>query len=211
MSLIIEKFIEQYKREFDYYEKISYDASKIIEESLVNKGIKAIVTSRAKDPVSLLEKLKLKDNNNPIPYKSLSIIRKDIKDLSGVRIALYFPSDKEKINGLIEESFIIKDKKVHPENDSSLYGATHYLVQFKKNNKNIRFCNSIIEIQVASVLMHARAEVEHDLNYKEKSGDISNEEKNILVKINDIVMKGENELEELAKGNKRKKTKTKKI
>jgi hypothetical protein len=63
----------------------------------------------------------------------------------------------------------------------------------------LRSCDTIFEIQVASVLMHAWSEVEHDLVYKPLSGSLSEEELAILDQINGLVMSGEIALELLQK------------
>lgn len=48
-----------------------------------------------------------------------------------------------------------------------------------------------LEIQVASVLMHAWSEVEHDLVYKPLQGTLSDEELSILDELNGLVLSGE--------------------
>lgn len=60
-----------------------------------------------------------------------------------------------------------------------------------------RYGESPVEIQVASVLMHAWSEVEHDLIYKPISGQVSLDERSILDGINGIVLSGEVFLERL--------------
>lgn len=54
-----------------------------------------------------------------------------------------------------------------------------------------------VEIQVASVLMHAWAEVEHDLVYKPLSGELSLDEYSVLDELNGLVLAGELALERL--------------
>ena len=67
-----------------------------------------------------------------------------------------------------------------------------------------RYCRARIEIQVASVLMHAWSEVEHDLIYKPLQGTLSKEELAILDELNGLVLAGEIALERLqAAGNER--------
>lgn len=60
-----------------------------------------------------------------------------------------------------------------------------------------RYAEAPIEIQVASVLIHAWAEVEHDLVYKPMSGQLSDEEYAILDELNGLVLAGEIALERL--------------
>jgi hypothetical protein len=48
-------------------------------------------------------------------YRNAEDIRKDIVDLAGVRIAVYFPSDKEKIEKIIRDAFTDIDYRVLPQ------------------------------------------------------------------------------------------------
>ncbi len=60
-----------------------------------------------------------------------------------------------------------------------------------------RYAQTLVEVQVASVLMHAWAEVEHDLEYKPETGDLSVDEQAILDEINGLGITGEIALERL--------------
>jgi hypothetical protein len=60
-----------------------------------------------------------------------------------------------------------------------------------------RYSDARIEIQVASVLMHAWSEVEHDLVYKPLQGHLSEAEYAILDELNGLVLAGEIALERL--------------
>ena len=63
------------------------------------------------------------------------------------------------------------------------YWAAHYRVHLRDtslNDAQKRYGQARIEIQVASVLMHAWAEVEHDLVYKPQQGTLSEDEYAIL-------------------------------
>lgn len=82
------------------------------------------------------------------------------------------------------------------------YWANHYRVQLKEDElseSEIRYGAAKVEIQVASVLMHAWAEVEHDLVYKPLAGDLSEDEYAILDELNGLVLTGEIALERLQK------------
>ena len=203
---VIENFIKQYEKEYDFYRQLARIANEIIEDKINDRALKAIVSHRAKRIDRLREKLY--DRHKKKNYKSKRSIEKDIVDLAGVRIALYFPSDKNIIDELIEDSFKIVERKEFPENPHkpkpnkrfSGYWATHYRVKIKKNDDLIeRFTKTVFEIQVASVLMHAWAEVEHDLVYKPYSGKLHEDELAILDEINGLVMAGEIALERLQK------------
>lgn len=200
---IIDDFIKQYNKEFDYYQKLSQIVASKIEDQLFKRGIKAIVTHRAKRPDRLKDKLVKR--NEEKKYKTVEDIYADIVDLAGIRVSLYFPSEREIIDEVINELFsVVKTKKFPNEAHTpkyekrfSGYWATHYRVKLKEDSLTKRYLETVAEIQVASVLMHAWSEVEHDLVYKPFSGNLSKEELAILDEINGLVLSGEIALERL--------------
>lgn len=132
----------------------------------------------------------------------------DIVDLAGVRVALYFPGEQEQVDKLIFQLFNqLEDKKTFREEDDakrdkrfSGYSAVHYRVQLKEQDLgelDKRYAKARIEIQVASVLMHAWSEVQHDLVYKQLGGDLSDQERAILDQLNGLVIAGEISLQML--------------
>ncbi|HBF77145.1 MAG TPA: hypothetical protein DEF85_04670 [Clostridiaceae bacterium] len=212
---VIDEFLQQYVKEVDFYEKAAKICAEICESELEREGIRAIVTHRAKRIDRLKDKLiKRNERKN---YSSIDDIYKDIVDLAGVRIAIYFPDDKIKIDKFIKAKFKIKQIKEFPQsknceekvsNDGkykkvfSGYHATHYRINLKPQTGSIedaKYGQANIEIQVASVLMHAYAEVEHDLVYKPLSGELSYDEYEILDEINGLVLSGELALKRLQK------------
>ncbi|TLV00358.1 GTP pyrophosphokinase [Dyadobacter luticola] len=200
---IIDDFIRQYNKEFDYYQKLCQIVASKIEDQLFKRGIKAIVTHRAKKPDRLKDKL-LKRNEEK-NYGTVEAIYSDIIDLAGIRVSLYFPSEREIIDEVINDLFHVEKTKKFPltphipkhDKRFSGYWATHYRVRLKKENLTLRYIDTIAEIQIASVLMHAWSEVEHDLVYKPFSGKLSKEELAILDEINGLVLSGEIALERL--------------
>lgn len=200
---VIDDFIRQYNKEFDYYQKLSQIVANKIEDQLFKRGLKAIVTYRAKRPDRLKDKLVKR--NEEKQYKTVEDIFKDIVDLAGIRVSLYFPSEREIIDEIINELFHIEKTKNFPSaahtpkytKRFSGYWASHYRVKLKEESLTKRYLDTLAEIQVASVLMHAWSEVEHDLVYKPFSGDLSKEELAILDEINGLVLTGEIALERL--------------
>lgn len=107
---IIDDFIRQYNKEFDFYQKLSQIVASKIEDQIIKRGIKAIVTHRAKRSDRLNDKLM--ERNKEMNYKTIEEIYKDIVDLAGIRVALYFPSEREIIDEIINELFnVIRTKK----------------------------------------------------------------------------------------------------
>jgi ppGpp synthetase/RelA/SpoT-type nucleotidyltranferase len=209
---IIDIFIKNYRRQFDFYQKVSQLCAQQCEAGLDSLGIKAIVTYRAKRPDKLEAKLRKKTEEGKI-YKTEEDIYDDILDIAGTRIALYFPADQDEIGRFIESQFErikpikkfpgdTKSEKKVPKKRFSGYSATHYIVNLRKSTLSAsqqRYSNTPTEIQIASVLMHAWAEVEHDLIYKPAHGTLSDDEYAILDELNGLVMSGEIALERLQK------------
>jgi ppGpp synthetase/RelA/SpoT-type nucleotidyltranferase len=203
----IEQFISRYRREFDFYDQTARLAAQLLERSLQAAGIRAIVTARAKSAVRLEEKVR--QRNKAKHYKSVDDIYADIVDLAGVRVALYFPGERNQVGKIITQLFYQDETpKSFPENSKQLtyksrfsgYWATHYRVRHRDaslGDAQKRYADARIEIQVASVLMHAWAEVNHDLVYKPMQGDLSEDEYAILDELNGMVITGEIALERL--------------
>lgn len=200
---VIDAFIKNYEHEVDFYQECAALAQDKLDQALQEAGIKAVVSARAKRPNRLQKKLVKRDPKKH--YKTFRDIYDDIIDLAGVRVALYLPADQEDVGKIIEQVFQpVRPPKHFPEDrdpgDSLGYVATHYLVHLRPNalrRKELRYADTQIEVQVASVLMHAWAEVTHDLIYKPEKGQLTQEEMNILRDLNDLVQAGEAQLEKL--------------
>lgn len=201
---LITLFVSQYRREYDFYYELARLVSQECDALAAENGIRAIVTFRAKSPDRLEEKLRQREVTKK--YQTEEDIRTDIVDLSGVRIALYFPGDRAKIAVLLRNAFVIDQEKQFPDKPKATadrfdgYHAEHYRIRLRPDalpEVQRRYGGNLVEIQVASVLMHAWSEVEHDLNYKQLSGQVSQEERSILDGINGIVLAGEVFLERL--------------
>lgn len=208
MDELMKKFLVQYEKEFDFYEMAGRIAAQQLENRLRASGIRAIVTSRAKKPDRLEDKIIKRHKEKK--YTSIENIYEDIVDLTGIRVALYFPGERNEVDKIIHDQFMhLQAPKVfsgttNPSYNKrfSGYWATHYRVQLKpslQDELQNRYCKAKIEIQVASVLMHAWSEVEHDLVYKPIQGSISESENAILDEINGLVLTGEIALERLQK------------
>lgn len=204
---VTDDFLARYFREFDYYQEAARLCAELCERDLEQNGIRAIVTYRAKRPERLRDKVE--SRNQDKNYQTVDAIYSDIVDLAGVRIALYFPGDVDEVEQLITTRFAIAQTKQFPK-DSGLpkynkarfsgYAAKHYRVRLSANKLSevqARYAEAQIEIQVASVLVHAWAEVNHDLAYKPLSGQLSEDEYAILDELNGIVLAGEIALERL--------------
>ncbi len=141
-------------------------AARQLESALQAAGIRAIVTSRAKAPGRLKSKVLIRNSRRAVPYKNMREIYEDIADLCGVRVSLYFPGDRDKADSLINDLFTLLETKQFPEQSKapsynkrfSGYWANHYRAHMREESldrSQKKYTTARIEIQVASVLMHA--------------------------------------------------------
>ncbi|KAK7415432.1 hypothetical protein QQX98_005883 [Neonectria punicea] len=224
---LINRFVQKYKTEHGFYVTIATLAEDRCRRVLDDLGIRAIVTSRAKDPSRVSAKLKMRMVKKG--YQNEDDILNDLIDLAGVRVALYFPSQQLAAVKLLGENFNVRETKQHPEiatvqtpasgqsqagdiepagdlvssadtpytNEFAGYRATHLRVELGDKVQdlpidiNVESTTAMIEIQVASLLMHAWSEVNHDLAYKTLNGTPSDGELRILDGINGLVRTGE--------------------
>lgn len=125
------------------------------------------VACRLKSRDSLKRKIARPEKN----YRTLS----DVTDLCGVRVITYLKSDIERVAAVIEREFKVDgrrsiDRRAFAEPDRFGYASMHYVVSFKNDRLRLReyaaYKGRVAEIQVRSIIMHAWAEIEHDLGYK---------------------------------------------
>lgn len=105
-----------HNKNYRYYKNLAQYVRNECEE-FVRSRFDANITFRAKPAESLKRKLMERDKWKA--YKTEADIRDDIVDFSGVRIALYFPHHKARVNSFLEKTYDFdpndpKDKIEHP-------------------------------------------------------------------------------------------------
>jgi ppGpp synthetase/RelA/SpoT-type nucleotidyltranferase len=206
----IHDYIVEYGEKVDYYLEVAKACKEQCETLLERNGIRNMTTYRAKRPDRLEQKLLKRSREGR--YTNLEDNIRDIPDLAGVRIALYFPGDHAKAVDLVKDNFSIRLIRTFPESAPlpfkplptnrrfAGYAATHVRLHLKPESLHPgkeRYARAPIELQIASVLMHAWAEVEHDLVYKPFEGNLSDQELALLDQVNGLVMAGEIALQQL--------------
>lgn len=200
---LIKECGDRYSREHDRFQKMAevvyqkcYD---IVHKKLT---VRATVQRRAKAPKSFIDKLRKDEHRNR--YDSVDQVFSGISDLAGVRVATYLESDRQQVVEEIRKAFVgigaeepvieQKDRDEHGRH----YRATHCQVflpdeDLTGSNENLR--GTTCEIQVCSLLAHVFNEIEHDLQYKPLSGDLSQPEREfidqlgLLTKAGDLTIK----------------------
>ncbi|WP_072376511.1 RelA/SpoT domain-containing protein [Hyphomicrobium sp. NDB2Meth4] len=212
LESLLTDFIGRYARERDHYLKAAQLCQQTCEVLIGRPGIRAMVTSRAKEIPKLRDKVVRRHQSKN--YKTVADIESDIVDRAGVRIALYFPGDRDAVSKLLREHFVVAVEKNFPRDAEPVatskrfsgYHASHFRLRLKEDSlgKNEKaYAQALIEVQLGSVLMHAWSEVDHDLTYKPTTGALSEDELAILDQINGLVLAGEIALERLQKSSER--------
>lgn len=193
---LIEETVKRYIREYDRYKKLAdivFDICQIIVEK--NLTVRATVQHRAKSPTSLTEKLRKSSK-----YQTVNSVFDGISDLAGVRIITYQETDRPKVVEEIRRTFIGKgNDKIRIEvkdkngDNGKYYKATHCQValpsEYLIDNLNLK--NTTCEIQVCSLLSHVYNEIEHDLQYKPRKGNLSKDEKLLIDQLGLITKSGD--------------------
>ena len=204
---LIREFLEDYRGKISHFEHLAQTCAFQCESALKRQGLRVLVTSRAKRLDSLASKVENRAQEKN--YQTIDEIYEDIIDLAGVRIALFFPGDREEVDRFIHSHFNVDNVKDFPEALSHPgayqkrflgYVGRHYRLYLKPETlspEQQHLTQYVIEVQVGSVLMHAWAEVEHDLVYKSTGGFLSYDEYAILDELNGLMHEGEIALERL--------------
>jgi ppGpp synthetase/RelA/SpoT-type nucleotidyltranferase len=166
--------LDAYQGVRQQYQDCAEAAESVLKAALEAANIQVhTLESRAKDPESFARKASLPSEQDPGQPKYPNPLRQ-ITDLAAVRVITFLLDDVEKVNAQVEEQFhvlekvnksglLVKDEKLG-------YHSVHYLVGFTAQRLSMpeyaRHRALIIEIQVRTILQHAWAEIEHDIQYK---------------------------------------------
>jgi GTP pyrophosphokinase len=130
-----------------------------------------MVESRAKDVPSFEGKISR-------PGKSYIDPLKEITDLCGCRVILYYQDDVDRVAEAIRAEFLISEENLSRqphllEVDRFGYLSAHYIVSVGKARTNLTewrpYADLVAEIQVRTVIQHAWSAVSHALQYKQEA------------------------------------------
>ena len=166
--------IEEYLRVRPRYEAFAQAVREILAQALRAADITVnSVDARAKEPESLGTKAEAPSENDPQEPKYRSPLD-EITDLAGVRIITFFPRTVGSVGACIREEFEVLE---HTDLNRTLlqeerfgYQSEHYLVRLSSKRTALPeyepHRDLVAEVQVRTILQHAWAEIEHDIQYK---------------------------------------------
>lgn len=169
---MIDAHLNLYRERRPTYEALSQEIKRIIDVSFKQIKIKChSVDARSKEIESFETKArKIKEDGNPRYSEPL----KQITDLAGVRVIVYTIDDIRIVNEFIDKSFDVVEKRdvgeERIEQGQFGYQSVHYLTKLPDARLILpdysHYKEMICEVQVRTVLQHAWAEMEHNIQYK---------------------------------------------
>ncbi len=166
--------VEAYRRVRPSYEDFSNSVKEILVQALRARDIAVnSVDSRAKDPETFGTKAATPSEDAPGTPKYPKPLE-DITDLAGVRIITFFPSTVAMVGACISEEFEVIEhtdlNQARLEEERFGYQSEHYLVKLNSTRAMLPeyepHRDLVAEVQVRTILQHAWAEIEHDIQYK---------------------------------------------
>jgi putative GTP pyrophosphokinase len=165
----VDILVQEYENIRPLHEQFTKRLAELLKTLLSDARIRIhTLESRTKEVSSFREKLTR-------PGKSSGDPIKEISDLTGIRIIVYYLDDIEQVSSLIESEFNIhypqsgdKAQKLAPHEFG--YRSDQYIVSLSEKRKEltewIPYKDFQAEIQVRTVLQHAWAAISHALHYK---------------------------------------------
>lgn len=139
----------------------------IVESLLRSEKVEFLaVTSRVKDLQSAIQKVNRKGYKDP---------ERQLTDLSGIRIIVFFESDVVRVSNIIKTAFEVDEvnssnKDAAMSVDQIGYRSVHFVCGLGSSRSKLPEYKALeglkFEFQVRTVLQHAWAELAHDRNYK---------------------------------------------
>ncbi|HUD46455.1 MAG TPA: hypothetical protein VMR33_06475 [Candidatus Baltobacteraceae bacterium] len=168
------KAIAEYQKVRPSYEEFADVVRKILSEVFDARELRVhSIQARAKEIESFGRKVLEPSDIGPEEPRYPNPLT-DITDLAGVRVITFFPRTLEEVGNFIRSEFNVTEKsdkaQLLLEEEKFGYSSIHYLVRLKGNRTELleysRFKGLLAEIQVRTILQHAWAEIEHDIQYK---------------------------------------------
>lgn len=168
--------VAEYHSKRSVYQAFAESVRSILKEALRAVDIKSVsIEARAKDEESFETKAsKPSESDSDKPRYPNPLL--DITDLAGVRVITFFPKTAEATGQLVRREFDVvetSDKAALLEDDRLGYSSLHFLVRLDRKRLSLpeyrQYKDLVCELQIRTVLQHAWAEIEHDIQYKTAS------------------------------------------
>jgi putative GTP pyrophosphokinase len=156
------------------YEDFASVCRDLVKQCLTAAGVEIhSVDGRAKSVKSLARKAATPLESEPERPKYGRPLE-EITDLAAIRVITFFPRVVQEVEEIVAREFEVVERSDKAaklrEQERFGYQSVHYLVRLASKRRELpeysRFADLILEIQVRTILQHAWAEIEHDIQYK---------------------------------------------
>ena len=165
----VDHFVSQYTIKKPLYDEFTSKLVELLKALLRIRSIDTqLIESRTKDTGSFREKISRSSKRYVDPIR-------EVTDLSGIRIIVYYEEDLDIVCQLIENEFEIDrsnsiDKRTVLRPEEFGYQSIHFVVKLSRSRCDLLEWHHLAglqaEIQVRTVLQHAWAAISHKLQYK---------------------------------------------
>ncbi len=166
--------VDSYQARRSTYGLFSSEIERILKVALARQNIKvASIEGRAKEVESFGKKASAPSPSNPGLPKYEDPLN-EITDQAGVRVITFLPKTVYEVGHVVNAEFYVREKSDKADTlkleERFGYQSVHYLVSLKPDRSSLteyaQYKDLIAEIQVRTILQHAWAEIEHDIQYK---------------------------------------------
>lgn len=169
-----QKAIDAFAKVRGKYQDFAFAVRNILREAIERRQLKVhSIEARAKSLDSFGDKAMRPSEEDPNLPKYGDPLQ-EITDLAAVRVITFFPRTITEADSSIREQFrviqLIDHTRLLEQGEKFGYKSVHYLIELKGDRTRLpeyeRFAGLVAEVQVRTVLQHAWAEIEHDIQYK---------------------------------------------
>lgn len=169
--------LAQFREVRGLYADLAETVGRILRDALTAANVTVhSIEARAKSFESFLNKINKPSPLNPDEPKYRDPLN-EITDLAAARVITFLPGVVAQVCDAIDKEFVVLEKTDKAEElmDEGKFGyhSIHFLVQMASDRVRLpeykRFAGLTFEIQVRTILQHAWAEMEHDIQYKSVS------------------------------------------
>lgn len=168
----IDEQVAQYTKIRPKYESFSGKLEELLKDLLSAHPVKYhIVESRAKSIDSFREKITR-------PGKSYHDPLKELTDLAGIRVIVYYTDDVDTVASMLKKEFRVygaksSDKRDTHDADQFGYLSVHRILSLKTPRTYLAewkpFVKLQFEVQIRTVLQHSWAAISHAMQYKQEA------------------------------------------
>ncbi len=159
------EYYTDYSATSEAYERLAATAQAFVASALKDGGVAPhAVMGRAKDPASVLRKLRRRVYLNP---------KAEVTDLIGVRVITYYRDEVDRVVDVLRPRLTLDtansvDKRRQLDLREFGYRSVHLIAKLADIGIEVpeEYADVPLEIQVRSILEHAWAENEHEIVYK---------------------------------------------